>query len=551
MLFEDDNAADDTNTTDDALVAGPAPSSALVVAPQAPPAGACLSHILLPPNSRACFSLANEPSPAVLLLHQTDRAWISDLLTTDFFRTVAVKNGNNRMQCTGKCGPGFGDAKVGRQGDWPVKRQLAHILAYAGHHVAACTSLPKTTIDGRALSKDELRQWARTQWEKGNRDTAKKANARTAIEAALEPARIQKSFAKSSAAAAATASNPFQMTLASSPTGMLAASAVYTVDESREAWTKAFVMHGLPYSLFDSPIFRHALKTTANCKEPAKIPCKGRKLCDTYGEQLNVATHDDVNAILKFELPRYGGCILSDGAKGSAQTPFMNFLVGIPGAVVFLEAQDTSKWVGNKKTNLQLTKESIKLVDKISSQIGLPPTATIGDLYIADGACRSMANDMAGLIPNTTFSICFPHSVDRIFNDLFKLEWALPLKAHTHTVLDYVMNHGQPLSMFKEASAEHMPTLHTRHLQPDQRKPSMPARAAETRMASEFYSMESMCKLRHVFVQMVTAEKYGWAAWVGIQDANGKAKANVVRAAILDDDVDAECKAFCLKVNFI
>ena len=62
------------------------------------PAGACLSHILLPPNSRACFSLANEPSPAVLLLHQTDRAWISDLLTTDFFRTVAVKNGNNRMQ---------------------------------------------------------------------------------------------------------------------------------------------------------------------------------------------------------------------------------------------------------------------------------------------------------------------------------------------------------------------------------------------------------------------------------------------------------------------
>ena len=70
-------------------------------------------------------------------------------------------------------------------------------------------------------------------------------------------------------------------------------------------------------------------------------------------------------------------------------------------------------------------------------------------------------------------------------------------------------------------------------------------------MASEFYSMESMCKLRHVFVQMVTAEKYGWAAWVGIQDANGKAKANVVRAAILDDDVDAECKAFCLKVNFI
>ena len=55
MLFEDDNAADDTNTTDDALVAGPAPSSALVVAPQAPPAGACLSHILLPPNSRARF----------------------------------------------------------------------------------------------------------------------------------------------------------------------------------------------------------------------------------------------------------------------------------------------------------------------------------------------------------------------------------------------------------------------------------------------------------------------------------------------------------------
>jgi len=140
MLFEDDNAADDTNTTDDALVAGPAPSSAVVVAPQAPPAGA-------------------------------DRAWISDLLTTDFFRTITVKNGNNRMQCTGKCGPGFGDAKVGRQGDWPVKRQLAHILAYAGHHVAACTSLPKTTIDGRALSKDELRQWARTQWEKGNRDT--------------------------------------------------------------------------------------------------------------------------------------------------------------------------------------------------------------------------------------------------------------------------------------------------------------------------------------------------------------------------------------------
>ena len=89
MLFEDDNAADDTNTTDDALVAGPAPSSALVVAPPAPPAGACLSHILLPPNSRACFSLANEPSPAVLLLHQTDRAWISDLLTTDFFRTPA------------------------------------------------------------------------------------------------------------------------------------------------------------------------------------------------------------------------------------------------------------------------------------------------------------------------------------------------------------------------------------------------------------------------------------------------------------------------------
>ena len=95
-----------------------------------------------------------------------------------------------------------------------------------------------------------------------------------------------------------------------------------TVDKTRDAWARAFIMTGTPYSLFDDKYFRFALKATINCHDVSKLPCRAKDLSNVNDGNVHDDVETRVDNHLSSELRKYGGCIMSDGAKGTASTPF-------------------------------------------------------------------------------------------------------------------------------------------------------------------------------------------------------------------------------------
>ena len=501
------------------------------------------------PEASLCCCLHVSDAPA------EDPSWLKGLSIHDFFTLVKAKQGNNTVQCHGACG-----GLVGSQGkvfDGGPQRMMAHLLGIPNYKITSCNRLPaevtvKQTGETHSITRAQLIRVVRAMWDTSKSSNSSQSRKRDSNELGMEPGRVQNQN-NQVAASAATAGGGGQQQLSimnsmSSGTKRLSmTSKRYTTDEVRDGWARCFIMTGSPYSLYSDKYFRAAIKMTINALEPENMLCKPETLSDVNALNVHSSVETRVDAYMKSELAKYGGCMMSDGAKGTASIPFVNFLAGLPAGVFFLNAQDTNDWPGHKKTMLQLTLEHKKLMEEVTDKYSIEKVGTF-DFVVADGACSSMEIHLKEMMPWATFGLCLPHSIDRIFYDIFKLDWAMSLKTKTHTILDFIMHHGQPLKMYKRAAREHQPTQQTAHLLVDSRAPSMPARSAETRMASEYYSMASVVKLKETFKKVVTDAQYGWDAWVTDQERSIRDKANVARALILDNDLHTEQEAFCVSV---
>ena len=119
-----------------------------------------------------------------------------------------------------------------------------------------------------------------------------------------------------------------------------------TSSDVNESIAKCFIVNGLPHALVGCPYFRKMLEAYRSA--PQVRIFDRHNLTTSYCPRLFEETTNRVMEAISGELVSYGGCQMSDGAKGTAGTSFCNFLMGLPSRVYFLEAFNTG---GTKKTD--------------------------------------------------------------------------------------------------------------------------------------------------------------------------------------------------------
>ena len=485
----------------------------------------------------------------------------------DFFVLIEKKPGNNVYQCRGNCGGMDQQGRsCGLKGTWPRERLFAHICRIPFKKVSLCTSLP-TSLRGQEMDLQTIRSIATGLYNDYCAERKRATARKRAAELALEP-EAKKSLLFAGAAGELDGAAA-QSKLIVGADGTLGIKA-YTSTEVNDMYAKAFVMSGVPYAFYGSKYFRKAVDMQMKCPDFKYVNTD--TLANTHVANVYEDTVKRATTPLAADIKRYGTCGMSDGAKGTGGTPFVNYLVGSASGVYYVEAVDTT---GVTKDMDYLAREHKRIAEKLGTmeyydglsddpkKLNCPDHQ---DLVLVDGACASIESFLEKHMEGTTMGLCVPHSGDRYIDDIFHKgkrtlyvagnkiqydccgDWACRLKEHSDAIIEFIWSRDKTRAFFLEASKEHSPSSRTKGKPINEREPRKQSKSAATRMVSEYYRMhDEAVTLRATYVALVSSSKF--QEWLARQDSSTREEGARITTMVMDVAINNEKRAF-LKVLF-
>ena len=310
---------------------------------------------------------------------------------------------------------------------------IAHSLCLSGYGVVKCTGTQFFLFDGEEevrCGRLAITKMLKPRWEARQQNQKRKAQA-SGQESAMRSGARQRSAQIDDLANSMTGISPS----AAGNRKLLAGNSLTSI-EVNESIAKCFIVNGLPHALVGCPYFRKMLEAYRSA--PQVRIFDRHNLTTSYCPRLFEETTNRVMEAISGELVLYGGCQMSDGAKGTAGTSFCNFLIGLPSRVYFLEAFNTGGTKKTDKWNAQMHYDVYKrLSDYSYTTLGGDSIAVLAarntDLILVDGALSGMESHTTDLMPWATTALCLPHCGDRLFADIVSDERRLA---------DVVDNHG-------------------------------------------------------------------------------------------------------------
>ena len=352
----------------------------------------------------------------------------ADTSTAALFQAVERGDGNPWYKCraTG-CTMNYAPKQVFED------RMIAHCLCMPKTGIAKCTGTQFFVFDGVEevrCGRLAITKLLRPRFDARQLTQKRKAEA-SAQESAMRSGARQRSAQIDDLANSMTGISPS----AAGNRKLLAGNSLTSI-EVNESIAKCFIVNGLPHALVGCPYFRKMLEAYRSA--PQVRIFDRHNLTTSYCPRLFEETTNRVMEAISGELVLYGGCQMSDGAKGTAGTSFCNFLIGLPSRVYFLEAFNTGGTKKTDKWNAQMHYDVYKrLSDYSYTTLGGDSIAVLAarntDLILVDGALSGMESHTTDFMPWATTALCLPHCGDRLFADIVSDERRLT---------DVVDNHG-------------------------------------------------------------------------------------------------------------
>jgi hypothetical protein len=178
----------------------------------------------------------------------------------------------------------------------------------------------------------------------------------------------------------------------------------------------------------------------------------------------------------------------------------MNFMVGTPAGVFFRDMIDMTAYKlsadsGRPQAYSRFVANHHIAIEKfLIEQSGRDEVTT---LLLMDGAMRCAGEFWEAAVPYSNFAVCFPHSMDKICEDMYKLPWVGEIIDKTRLVSGFIYAHEVSLSLFRKFCTGASKNL---------------VRPAGTRFAGEFYCIQSLHNLHNAAVSAVATDK--WRTWL-------------------------------------
>ena len=355
-----------------------------------------------------------------------------DLPTAALFEAIEKVDGRPWFKCRAiGCAMNHSAKQVAED------RMITHSLCLSGYGVVKCTGTQFFLFDGEEevrCGRLAITKLLKPRWEARQQNQKRKAEA-SAQESAMRSGARQRSAQIDDLANSMTGISPS----AAGNRKLLAGNSLTSI-EVNESIAKCFIVNGLPHALVGCPYFRKMLEAYRSA--PQVRIFDRHNLTTSYCPRLFEETTNRVMEAISVELVTYGGCQMSDGAKGTAGTSFCNFLIGLPSRVYFLEAFNTGGTKKTDKWNAQMHYDVYKrLSDYSYTTLGGDSKAVLAarntDLILVDGALSGMESHTTDLMPWATTALCLPHCGDRLFADIVSDERRLA---------DVVDNNGKPIT---------------------------------------------------------------------------------------------------------
>ena len=214
-----------------------------------------------------------------------------------------------------------------------------------------------------------------------------------------------------------------------------------------------------------------------------------------------------VDTRLASTLEYFGSTQMSDGAT-VLNSPIMNYMVGMPNNVFFDSCTDISEFKISDRASIPtaysryIAEQHVQIEARLCAALPEPVTVRrCTYLLLQDGAMRCAGRYWEEAVPYSNFAVCFPHSMDKIFADIGKLDWVAAEIDNTRKISNFVYAHQVSLALFKVSCPPGISAL---------------VRSSGTRFAGEFYAMESQKDRDEALKKMVAAPK--WSTWLAKQD---------------------------------
>jgi hypothetical protein len=250
-----------------------------------------------------------------------------------------------------------------------------------------------------------------------------------------------------------------------------------------QLWGRAFYANGLSFRLAKDPHLKAAMATTTSFGESYPGPPSVDRLRTTILEREKQVCWDGLASFQKY-LQLTGATITSDEWSDVRRRPLLNmFVISLKGEM-FLKAVDTG---GETKDAAYIARQ---LIDCIR-EVGVDSVIQV----VTDSAtvCKAAGRLVEQKFSWITWTLCTPHCLDLLLEDVGKLPWAAEVVAKAKAVVKFITNHHRSQALFRGKSALDLLKL------------------GDTRFATNFIMLDRMLEVREALQELVVGRE--WREW--------------------------------------
>ncbi len=252
-----------------------------------------------------------------------------------------------------------------------------------------------------------------------------------------------------------------------------------------QLWGRGFYANGLSFRLAKDPHFKAAVATTTSFGESYPGPPSMDRLRTTILEREKQLCRDGL-ASFQESLQLTGATITSDGWSDVRRRPLLNLLVVSPKGEMFLKAVDMG---GETKDAAYIVGQLIDCIREVGAD------SVIQVVTDSAAVCKAAGRLVEQEFSWITWTLCTPHCLDLLLEDVGKLPWAAEVVAEAKVVVKFITNHHQTQGLFRGKSAL------------DLLKPG------DTCFATNFIMLDRMLEVREALQELVIGRE--WREWNG------------------------------------